>query len=1377
MKQLLPRFLFTGFLLLVFPCLILAQVNDIPLLRFNKPLSQNTGTCIFQDHIGFLWIGTTNGLNRYDGMEVTIYENDSKDSSSISNNFIRSIAEAKNGDLWIATENGLNRYDRASNRFVRYYYQPENDFSLSSNNISDVVIDRQGRVWAAAGDLCCYRPDINNFVRYPAGTNQDGNSLLQYHNFIYQDHTGDIWYGYWRDLYCFNPKSEKLEIQIRGEVQIRGDADWHLHELLEDRDGYFWLATNKAGLLRFHAGEKNPEPEIFSDDIGENESFSDYRLLKLFLDHDNNLWVSCENTGLVVLDRNRKITHRLYNVPDNERSISGNSVWSIFEDDQHRMWFGIWNAGISFYDPFNVQFQHYHSSKGTSNISNNIVTDFLEDNEGNIWIATDGGGLNYFDRQKSRFSSYKHDPADPNSISSNAVLSLCYDDKGNVWAGTYNGGIDVLNPQGNRFLHFNQENSSLTSDNVFDLLNDGAGNIYIATWGGGLNIFHQPTKKWENYTANPTDPNSLSDNNIFVLYRDKQNEIWVGTVDGLNLLRRFGEDKGHFWRYQYFPNIANGISDNRIQTIYEDKQGRFWVGTSNGLNLMDRKAGTFEVYRHADGLYTNYISGIIADDQDNLWVSTLKGITRIDSTFKVVHHYDISDNLQGDQFNRNAVFKTSRGELLFGGTNGFNLIQPEDIRNNPYPPRIVLTDLKISNKSVPSGWEGILQKEINETQHLMLSYKHTVFSLEFVALNFTHPEKNQYAYMMQGFETDWNYSGTQNNATYTNLDAGDYIFRVKAANNDAVWNEAGLALKITITPPFWKTRWAYILYLLMIVLAFYFAMRYQLRQERLRHELEMEHMKLEKLSEIDKIKSRFFSNVSHEIRTPIMLIVGPLENLLKSDKVIATVKNKLRLIIRNAQRLSRMMNQLVDYYKIESPALKLNLAKNNIVEFVRNIFLSFKEYARDHKIRFRFETNMEQGYTWFDGDKIDKIIYNLLSNAFKFTPDGGEVVLGLNYRASDSQSQNYIEIFVRDTGIGIPGDQQDLIFERFYQVGIEEWTQAEGIGIGLNMTLELVDLQQGEIKVESEPGQGTLFRIILPMDIIDLQQPQLSPVDAQDAGNELLPFQATPQENQDTGEGTALILLVDDEIDVQQYIQDIFSERFKIITAGDGEEGFEKAMEFVPDLIISDVIMPRMDGYKMCEQLKSKEQTSHIPVILLTVQSEAEQKLKGIKLGADEYIPKPFDRDELEARVINLLESRRKLREMYRRRSLLEPKDDTVLSLDEKFLLRVKQEVEKNLADWKLNAYMLSNDVGVSRIQLYRKIKGLTGQTVHEFIRSVRLRRAVQLLEQRKMKVTEIAFHVGFNDLNYFSRCFRKQYGLSPSEFSSSKTGRDLLTG
>ncbi|MBN2200710.1 response regulator [bacterium] len=1351
----------------------------------SKNLSYNTAECIFQDHQGFLWIGTPRGLNRYDGINIRIYVHDPDDSTSLSNDHIRKIAEDTKGDLWIATENGLNRYDRSLDRFVQYHASEQAN-SLAGSTVSDVRADRQGRIWVAADDLCLYRPDTNDFQRFLPDVPAAPGDPANYHNFIYEDHEGRIWYGRWRELYRLDSPAGRLEQVFNGNADPIGNEFWNFQEMIQDDSGTFWVATNQAGLQVFRNGSGPIRMRRFTDSIGENDFLSRYRILALCEDRQGRLWVSMEDNGLAVYDRERRLHHRFKSRRDEEFSISGNSVWSIFEDRQDRLWFGTWMAGVNCIDPNELKFSRIHGFPG-SGFSGGIVTAFLEDAFGDFWIATDGGGLNHYNRRKQAFRSYRHDPRNPRSLGSNAVLSLATDDAGRLWAGTWNGGISILDTGGNGFTRLNSGNSGLQSNHVFALANAGRGRMAVGTYGGGLTLVDSRTGAMTTYQTDPADPASLQSNIVFSLYRDRRGTLWVGTLsDGL---ARFQEDrpgKGRFIRYTQNPADTAGLSDNRIHSMFEDGQGRFWVGTSNGLGLLDRETGRFRTYRAKDGLPNDFILAVQGDGKSNLWISSLAGVTRFHPDAALFRTFESLAEAPGGQFNLKAAFRTRNGELLFGGADGFVLFHPDSIRPNPHPPQIAFTDFRIFNRSVPVGKHGPLRVQINETQDLTLSHRASVFSFEFTALNFTHPERNRYAFRMEGFEKDWNEVGTQNHATYTNLNPGRYVFRVKAANNDGVWNEQGLSLRIRIRPPFWKTWIAFFLYGLFAGGAVMVFIRARLKRQRMKHELEMEHLQFEKLVEADRMKSRFFSSVSHELRTPIMLILGPLDHLIRTGRVDAAFRGTLEMAARNARRLSRLLNQFIEFYKTEPSEIRLKTEQRDMVRFLQDMYHSFREYASLHRIDFQFHSTISYGLTWFDPDALDKIVYNLLSNAFKFTPDGGSVTLNLEYLAEDEEIEKTFRIRVADTGVGIPAARLERLFDRSGPAESASPSGEQGLGIGLHLAHELVELHQGRMTVDSEEGKGTVFTVLIPVDVMVFERPAEPATESAGDGAGTGPGEeiassvpsetgsGTPDSEDESSRSTPLILVVDDDPDMHRHIQDLFGASVRMLSAMDGKTGLEKAISTVPDLVISDLEMPGLNGYDLCRRIKTEEKTSHIPVLLLTVHSEHEHKIKGILIGADDYLPKPFDAKELAARVFNLLESRKKLRAHFRKQILTEPGETPVMSLDERFLERTRQIVENRLSDWKLDADALSREAGISRTQLYRKIRSLTGQTVHEFIRSIRLKAAAQLLDNRKMKISEIAYHVGFNDLNYFSRCFRKQFGRSPSEYLASKLNIDL---
>jgi signal transduction histidine kinase/DNA-binding response OmpR family regulator len=766
-------------------------------------------------------------------------------------------------------------------------------------------------------------------------------------------------------------------------------------------------------------------------------------------------------------------------------------------------------------------------------------------------------------------------------------------------------------------------------------------------------------------------------------------------------------------------------------------------------------------------------------------VSTNRGISRFDTNTGTFKNFDVSDGLQGNEFNIRSGLRSANGEIIFGGNNGFNILQSTQLTKNTAIPPVVITDFRIFNQPVSIGGEDSpLQKQISETKKIRLSYRDAVFSFDFAALNFVSPEKNQYAYMMEGFDPGWNYVGSQRTATYTNLDPGDYVFRVKASNNDGIWNEQGASIAITIDPPFWKTWWAYLLEALLAMGVIAFVLNYFISRQRLRNALRIEHVELEKMYEMDQMKTQFFNNISHEFHSPMTLILSPLEKLVASRTTDGHMKKSLELVYRNARRLQRMTNQLRDFHKIETGDLQLQLSKGNIIQFIRNTALSFQGYAIDRRIRYQFKADQEDVFAWFDADKLDKIIYNLLSNAFKFTPDGGEIAVAVSVVYAEAmpvshplkdKASRYVEIVVQDSGIGIPEGKIEHVFQRFYHTGNHNGQHYEGSGVGLAFAYELVKFYQGEISVFSEEGHGAKFTVQIPLDEQFLEENQLvgefnvAPLETAN-GRDLAAADGQSSFNAELNkQETPVILIVDDDEEVRNYVRDSLGVNHRIFCAGDGLEGCKKATKLIPDLIVTDIKMPEMSGIEMCNQVKEDERTSHIPVILLTAYSTKDNQIAGLRKGTDAYVAKPFSIDVLEAQITNLLESRRKLREKYSRQILLEPKKVTVTDIDEKFLIRVMEIVEKHISDTGFNAEALSKEAGMSRMQLYRKLRGLTDQTVHEFIRNIRLKRAVQLLEAKRMTITEVAYEVGFNDLTYFARCFRKQYQKSPSEYVSGK--------
>ena len=831
-----------------------------------------------------------------------------------------------------------------------------------------------------------------------------------------------------------------------------------------------------------------------------------------------------------------------------------------------------------------------------------------------------------------------------------------------------------------------------------------------------------------------------------------------------------------FTSYRYNPNDSSSLSSNVINAIYEDSRHNLWIGTWAGLNKFDYRTKTFKAFRKKDGLADNVVYGIIEDDEGNFWVSTNQGISKFDPVNLTVENYNTADGLQAQEFIRGSFLKSKSGEFFFGGVNGFNSFFPNEIADNPNVPPVYITDFWIYNDLMKPGVpHSPLEANITETKEIVLPYTQNEFSFEFAALNYSQAFKNRYAYYLEGYDKTWRDAGTQRKASYAKVPPGLYTFRVKASNNDGVWNENGAVIKIIVHPPWWKTWWAYAVYAMAIVALFLWYRQNLINRERLKNDLKLEHLELTKMQEMDKLKSYFFTNISHEFRTPLTLILSPIRDMV-SGNFKGDVKKQYQMVIRNGERLLRLINQLLDLSKLGAGSMKLKTSNLDIVQFLKPIVSAFDSLAQRSHIRFIFEHPAGAVMVYFDPDKFEKIITNLLSNAFKFTREG-EIKLSVRTLGTNSgDDSEKVEIAVIDSGAGIPQEYINSIFDHFYQVA--HHSNAEGSGIGLSLTKELVELHKGKIIVESVEGKGSTFKVRFLLGKSHLKESEIDDSNGPLVSTHkiiagfdypVLPVQqeTVPAPELHAGIDLPRILIVEDNNDMRGYIRQSLENNYRVLEAANGKDGLKLGLEIIPDLIISDVMMPGMDGVALCKAFKNNIYTSHIPMILLTAKADMESKLEGLETGADEYLSKPFNSYELQVRTKNLIRSREILRERFTesKKTALEPKEISITSLDEKFLKNVLQVIEKNIADSEFRVESLGKELEMDHTAVYRKIKALTGETAVEFIRNIRLKRAAQLLKQQKLTVSEVTYHVGFNDLQYFRTCFKKQFGVSPSEY------------
>ncbi|WP_256011479.1 hybrid sensor histidine kinase/response regulator transcription factor [Desertivirga xinjiangensis] len=1337
MKCVLKTFIYL-LTLLVFvttPAQLYAQPGQVVFENYTLEdgLQNNTVQQAFQDSKGYMWFATNHGVCRYDGSKFTSFRNDPRDSTSLSGLLARVVYEDKAGNLWIGTESGgLNRFNREKEKFEHILTSSStHGIGTSVKNIAE---DKSGRLWLGTNiGLKMYDPKSGKVRSYPFKANSTASPSDTYVRVVEFDSRGKLWVGTNAGLDLFDPASGRFK-RMYANTPGLGDEIW---EIYKEPEGMLWVGTYNNGLFRIDPVSE----QIETIHLNSAREWSN-TIRSVVRDEQGLYWIG-SRAGLYIYNAKNKTYSWFGNIENEPKSLVNNSILDIYKDNAKNLWICT-RGGISLMVPGRQAFRYYNAfEKNSNHLNNNEVYAFWEDKASDrIWIGTGSGGVNILDRKTGKFSYMTHSPGNPNSIAGNSIKTFLEDGKGNVWIGTYKEGISVYNLKTKKFTHLrhNANPSSLANNSVWALHKDKKGNIWVGT-DAGLDLYNEQTNSFIHQNI------SNKKQKVAWINEDSKGNLWLGLLSMVAV---------------YEPE-AGTVSTIRVQgsCFYEDAKGRRWLASRNdGLILLGANNKPAKYYDERDGLPNNQVFQILEDKTKNLWLSTANGLARFDPSTESFTNYDKRDGLQNNQFHYGAAFKLKSGELVFGGVNGFNVFDPGKVARNNFNPPVVLTDLKIFNKSVRINDQfNVLENSISESQKISIPYQYNILTFEFSALNFVRPEKNKYKFRMIGFDKNWNEAGATPTATYTNLDPGTYTFAVIASNNDNQWNDNGLQIQVEILPPFWKTWWFNSLALITVLGLIYLVVEFIINRQKIKQQLDLERIKVKQLNEVNDIKLRFFTNISHEIRTPLTLIIGPLERFRNSQMDMDIIRTHSEIMYRNATALLKLVNQLLDFRKLESGNLTLDMQKGDIVVFIKEIVDSFTPMAEEKGIKLNFSSIDASLLTYFDPDKLEKILNNLLSNALKFTGKQGAVSVYMTLKADDSFDSNdeFIEIVVRDTGIGIDARNRERIFHQFFQV--PENKDQGGTGIGLALTKELVKLHKGEILVDSQPGKGTRFTVRIPLVREEVREAVI------DSG---IDEEADP--NQDTGQKKDLInerilLIIEDNPDVRKFLRVSLESQFHIEEAGDGMEGLQLAQKFLPDIILSDVMMPVLDGNELCKRLKADEYTSHIPIILLTALSSKEHTIAGLSSGADDFITKPFDISILQTKIENLLALRNSIRKKFEGKLVISPTNIEVTSPDEVFLRKAVEVVEKNIDDTDLDIETFSKEMAVSRMQMYRKLSVLTGMTVKEFIRDIRLKRAVQLLDQKKLNVSEVAYAVGFKDLSHFRKCFREKYGMNATEY------------
>lgn len=1330
-------------------------------------LSNQFVRCILKDSKGFMWFGTQSGLTRYDGVNYVVYENNPNDSNSISYNYISSIIEDKNKNLWIGTYQGLNLYNRDKNNFTRIYLNKD---ILVINSLCE---DNDNNIWIGSlGNGLIQYSVLNKKTEYFLPGSEINSTHI---TSIVADNKNRLWIGSWNGLYLLNLKKKSF----KHFENIPGDStslsNNSINALFLDNNNSLWIGTLNGELIKLVI-----DNDVFTfknylnlSDIGNNASKN---IMTLCGDKFNNLWIGTENGGLIRFGTHSGNFDHFLHEEGNPYTLNSNTIRFLYIDDLNIVWVGTQGRGLNFYDKRYNRFESYKKNNNKYSLVGEDVYRFLEDNDGNVWIATNDGicRFNYKTRQFTKTIN-----KDKGGLSVNAATSLALDSYGNLWIGTWGGGIDRFNKNLIKTGNFKIQGINKAGENkVMSLFIDKKNNVWAGSAGTGLFKFDKEKESFHQVfdTSQAVNPKTIGF--VTSIIEDSFNNLWIGTAYKLFCLKDTGNNKYSFTIYE--NNISPGsITSSYITILFEDKNRNLWVGSSDqGLFLYNRLENSFISFSKKDGLPSNSISGILEDNKGNLWISTKKGISKYDKLTKQFRNFTIEDGLVSNEFYNTSCLKVKSGEFLFGSSDGFNLFSPDSIKDNMICKPVYLTDFKLFNKSVEIGKNGsFLSKNIGETSKIVLNHKQSSFTIEFIALNYIQGSKSQYAYMLEGLEDEWNNIENKNYASYNYVKPGKYNFKVKGSNNDGLWNETPETLEITILPPFWKTMWAKTIYLMMFILIIYAFIRYRIARLRQIH-----------LSELNQMKLQFFANISHELRTPLSLIISPLENLLTYAKKNKDIRYQIELIYRNSNRLFRLVNEIMDFSKAEESKLNISVQSGDIVKFTHELSVFFKDEALRRQINYQFEAQTASIEAWFDRDKYEKIILNLLSNAFKFTPDNGTILIKVEKQIFDIKQlseyklkiskdslNEFVKISVTDNGKGISPADISKVFDRFYQGSNNDFTYQTGTGIGLSLTRTLVELHHGKIFVTSEKGKETCFTILMPLGNTHYKKNEIihEPLDIKETHNHLSFARQEDNISYAPPKDASTILLVEDNYELRKYIQFAFSAKYKVLEANDGEIGYKMAVDNIPDLIISDIIMPNLSGIEFCKRIKENIVTSHIPVILLTAKITLEDQIIGLEKGADAYLTKPFNVRYLEVTTKNLIETRQKLYRRFSQEVYISPKEICNNPLDQHFIETIIKYIEENITSTELSVENLASHLIMSPTHTWRKIKSLTGQSTNEFIRTIRLKKAIKLMEESNLNVSEIGYRVGFSSPSYFTKCFREQYGKSPSAFLSKKENKE----
>jgi len=1390
MKRNLLLYIIVGLIFLSINVSLNGQTKQLKSIEFTSPninnqFKFNAINCIYEDSEGFMWIGTSNGLYKYNGMDATLFKHIPGDTSTISNNTIRDIIEDENGNIWITTTYGINRYNKKTEKFYWYTHDPGDSTSLSHNRTVR-FLKTSDNDFLVGTNLGIDVLDISTKNKIKTKNYRPNRRLTDTESewsiqCLFEDSKKNIWAGTWGGGLIYFDKTTGEFTHYYPETNYSSINDYVISAIEQINDSIIWACSYTGKIYPFNVLRKhfiNDPNSKFQLNLPEKKITTVYDIKK---DRNGNIWLATSK-GLKLYDIEKR-RYLLDGIPvnKNEPDKIKDQASCIYEDSNGSIWVGYLSEGIDIYHPNSPSFNKWHYNIKSSDRYRDYLTDFLQDNDGNFWFATWGDGLLHCSSDGKVLQRILPSNITKN-LSSDIIKDIIYDIKGNIWMATHHGlfSLDVSQKKiNNVFLHDPNDSISLPENHISNLYQDNDGFLWVITQEN-LRFLNPVKQKLRKFPATE----KITKKKITTVFKDNKNNYWFGTFNGLY---KFDTKDSILINYKTDPVKPNTIISNELYTIFQDSKNALWIGTNNGLSIMDTESESFKTLDGSKQL-NNRINHIIEYNDQDYWILSITGLIN----YHLKNNY-FKSFLKGDVISRfsNYMDIDKTGKIVILEEKGFYRLPVDSLSGNNSPAPVYITGLFINGEKVRSQEDPLSGTSVTYKKQIRLKYSQNNFSFTFAALDYINPENISYKYKLEGFSNEWVSLGSNHQVSFMNLREGNYVFSVKSSNDSETWDEKSAQIIIKVLPPPWKTWWAYMIYMIVLLSMFVLYRLYTISKQEEKSLVLLEQMKLS-----------FFINISHELRTPLTLITAPLEKMLEKGKSHFD-KEKLQLVHRNASRLQHLVNQILDIRKIDVGKLKPVVSLFDLILFTDTILASFKSYADDHEIDFEVITSINHKKYWFDPDMVEKVLSNLLINAFKHTNKEGKVTFILKqhkkaemksvfdhmvktmHRVKISKNKNvqlfdeYVQFEISDTGEGIHISDLNKVFERFYQNISGKRSSSIGSGIGLSLSKNLVELMHGHLFVESGPQAGTRFIVLLPVSQDayrhDIRQEETGVYEfvQKDYTKSIAPVskayaaKVNDAKDSDNNKDLPTILLVDDNMELLDFMEDILSDNYMVCKATNALSGLELAMDENIDLIISDVMMPEMDGFELCKKIKTDVNTSHIPVVLLTAKSSLDSESEGLEMGADAFITKPFNADLLLKRIQNIIDTRRKLWRKIASDSSIIPEGVELSNKDEEFFENAVEIVNKYISDASFSQMTFSQEIGMSRASLYRKLKKLTNQSINIFIRNIRLKKAAEILRYEKdIRIAELSFRVGFSDPSYFTKKFREYFELTPKEYA-----------